>query len=568
MESVTQIVEAEKPALADLLEEVAALRAENERLRDVRRYGLVWEDQDEDLIEQARAQLPLLVEDPELSFGESSRPHLLIEGDNFNALATLSYTHHRKVDVIYIDPPYNTEDSGFIYNDRRVGAEDTFRHSKWLSWMAVRLRAAMELLTDTGVIFLSIDENELAPLMLLCESPELFGPGHLLGNITWIKRDKPTNSGRAKFQLQQNVEYVLAYSKCPKAQFPGFKLHTVGEKTYPHTGTFGACRFQNLLKSDSGRMSRETMKFPILGKTPPAGKRWQIGEALARELEKSGKIQLVDGFPKRAIYPEDEPGAVSSKAFWSHLDRETVGTALVGKKELEARIGAHDFDTVKPIALLTELLSHFGDDITVLDFFAGSGTTGEAVAALNARDGGTRQAILCTNNEANICRGITHPRLQAAFLGFNDQTKKDSPFVEGLGGALRFYSVEREFVEVSGARDDVKLGFRRRCNGLLQVREGCYRTLSTTRDWALHASDEKVLAILYTPSKAQGLIDALGRLNSDLPITLYVFSLAGAYDTSAFTAAFPHGLALQTIPEELLRTYERVMQPRRYGGRA
>lgn len=560
MEPATQIAPSATATHADLLAEVEQLRAENARLRKQDQLGLVFPYQPEDLVERSRIKLPLLSELPELSFGEHERPHLLIEGDNYPALVALNYTHHRKLPLIYIDPPYNIEDSGFIYNDKRVSSDDAFRHSKWLSFMEHRLAAAVELLADDGVMLISIDEHELAPLMMLCESAKVFGPGHLLGIVTWIKRTQPTNSGRAKFQLQQNIEYVLAYSKCLKSDFPGFQLQVASEKRYPHQGRFGACRFENLVKSDNGRMARETMKFAILGVTPPAWQRWQIGEKTARELEQAGKIELVEGFPKRAVYPEDEPDAVSYKPFWSHFDKEITGTAQTGKKELEARIGKHHFDTVKPVALLCELLSHFPDDITVLDFFAGSGTTGEAVATMNARDGGTRQAILCTNNESNICREITQPRLRAAYLGYQDA--KGEP-VAGLDAALRFFSVEREFVEVSGSRDETKLAFRKRCDDLLRLREGCYTPLSLSKDWAIYGSDRQLLAVLYKPAKEQQLIQALQKLDAALPIALYVFSIHGAYDASPFHQAFAARLSLQTIPEELLRTYERVMQPRR-----
>lgn len=145
-------------------------------LRKQKKYGLVWEDKPEDVEERLRDELPVLVEDTSkaLISTETDAPnHILIEGDNLEALTTLAYTHEGKIDVIYIDPPYNTGNKDFVYNDKFVDKEDSYRHSKWLSFMSKRLRIAKQLLSDKGMIFISIDDNEQAQLKLLCN--DLFG---------------------------------------------------------------------------------------------------------------------------------------------------------------------------------------------------------------------------------------------------------------------------------------------------------------------------------------------------------------------------------------------------------
>lgn len=129
-------------------------------LRKQKKYGLVWEDKPEDVEERLRDELPVLVEDTSkaLISTETDAPnHILIEGDNLEALTTLAYTHEGKIDVIYIDPPYNTGNKDFVYNDKFVDKEDSYRHSKWLSFMSKRLRIAKQLLSDKGMIFISID---------------------------------------------------------------------------------------------------------------------------------------------------------------------------------------------------------------------------------------------------------------------------------------------------------------------------------------------------------------------------------------------------------------------------
>ena len=142
-----------------------------ELLNKQKKYGLVWEDKPEDVEERLRDELPVLKEVKErfIASDDPEAPnHVLIEGDNLEALTALTYTHAGKIDVIYIDPPYNTGNKDFVYNDSFVDSEDSFRHSKWLSFMNKRLKLAKGLLSDKGVIFISIDDNEQAQLKLLC----------------------------------------------------------------------------------------------------------------------------------------------------------------------------------------------------------------------------------------------------------------------------------------------------------------------------------------------------------------------------------------------------------------
>lgn len=155
-------------------------------LREHKTYGLVWEDKPEEVVELLRNELPVLVEVKDRALtdaGPDAPNHILIEGDNLKALATLAYTHAGKIDVIYIDPPYNTGNKDFIYNDSYVDSEDSYRHSKWLSFMSRRLRIAKKLLSERGVIFISIDDNEQANLKLLCDSAELFGEKNFVGTF-------------------------------------------------------------------------------------------------------------------------------------------------------------------------------------------------------------------------------------------------------------------------------------------------------------------------------------------------------------------------------------------------
>lgn len=332
--------------------------------------------------------------------------NLYIEGDNLEVLKLLQETYLNKIKVIYIDPPYNTG-KDFLYKDNYAQNIDDYLensnqfdaegnkmfqltesdgrfHSKWLSDMYPRLHLAKDLITEDGVIFISIDEKEYHNLRKICD--EIFGEKNYIGDITWEATTQPNNAGSAKFGLQKKTEAIIMYAK-NKLKLNGFTLEEIeGVLDYPHNGIHGKCRFEIIEKSDAGDYNRPSMKFQILGQYPREGKRWQIGEKKARELEKQGKIEIVDGIVKKAVYPEDESEKKQYKPFWSLFTSLEVGTAQTGKDELNKLLGQSvGFDTVKPVALIKKILSYMGNDFIVLDFFSGSATTAQATFELNAQ---------------------------------------------------------------------------------------------------------------------------------------------------------------------------------------
>ena len=202
----------------DLIQKVKALDglSQDERaylinlVNTKKKYGLVWEDKPEEVEEQLRENLPVLkeVKDKAIVNGEDYPNHILIEGDNLHALTALSFTHEGKIDVIYIDPPYNTgSKEDFIYNDHYVDKEDDFRHSKWISFMHKRLNIAKRLLAPDGVIFCSIGDDEISQLTLLFN--EIFTEPNKLGVITRLA--KPADDQGNYFSSSK--DYVVAYSK-------------------------------------------------------------------------------------------------------------------------------------------------------------------------------------------------------------------------------------------------------------------------------------------------------------------------------------------------------------------
>lgn len=396
-----------------------------------KKYGLIWEEHEERVDKELETKIPTFKEIKEKQIKLNERKfNFLLQGDNLHSLYLLEKTHREKIDVIYIDPPYNTGSKDFMYNDKYIDADNEYKHSKWLSFMEKRLKIAHKILKPDGYIFISINYIEQAQLKLLCD--DIFGESNLVGEISWESITQPINSGSARFGLQQKTEWILVYCK-DITKKRTFKLEEIDNGLrYPHQGKLGKCRFEIIEKSDAGSYRRDTMKYEILGQLPRKGKRWQIGKNTAEELIENNRIEIIDGIVKKAVYPEDEIDKKSYAPFWSHFSAKEVGTAQVGKDELNTVLmKAVGFDTVKPVKLIKEILKHFDKNITILDFFAGSGSTGQAVIEMNQEDKGYRQYILCTNDENNICSEILYPRIYNVINGY--KTKK------GIPSNLKYY---------------------------------------------------------------------------------------------------------------------------------
>lgn len=399
----------------DILKESLGSFVENEDA-ETEHYAFTWPGKREARRMAGKPPQGTLVPVPGEGVNEDSTENIFIEGDNLEVLKLLQKSYASKINVIYIDPPYNTGND-FIYNDdfaqpldeylKLTGQIDTTGnslvsnkkadgrfHSKWMSMMFPRLMLGMSLLDEDGLMFISIDENEVCNLRKICD--ELFGSENNLGTLTWIRRTKPINSGDAKYQLQQKVEYVCVYCKGKnRANTYAFNLPMAEERQYNNDGKYGKCRLKDIEDSDSGSKKRDTMKFPILGIKPGDGKRWKIGDEEYRRLLELDRFRVIDGKIKVEIYPQDED-AYKYKPFWSHFDLETVGTAEEGKAELndlfKAKLG---FDTVKPVSLLKTILEFLPKDITILDFFSGTSTSADSILQKNIEDNGaTRKFIL------------------------------------------------------------------------------------------------------------------------------------------------------------------------------
>ena len=418
------------------------------------KYGLVFEEHREKIDETLENHLPVLTEEKDLFVGNGGEMNFLLEGDNLASLQLLEKTHKGKIDVIYIDPPYNTGNKDFIYDDDFVDSADSFRHSKWLSFMEKRLKIARTLLNEKGVIFISIDDNEQADLKLLCD--EILGQDKFAAMFPWRKR---TAKSDVPFGISQDYEWILCYANCD------FIASVEGkERKYFETEDFPnrPWRFHDLTKQTTAverPNSFFTMVNPKTGEKYPANENrtWAITEETFKKYYDEGRIIFPGDYdflkiskPVLRYWKEDDiekAGAYFGRIAVSTKFPDTVGMSQDGTKEITEILKEKAFLYPKSLELIKFLLqlSTFNSQFsTILDFFAGSGTTGHAVLKLNSEDGGDRKFILCTNNENGICRDITYQRLKTVIIG---KRKDGSKYSDGLPGSLKYFKVD--FVPVA-----------------------------------------------------------------------------------------------------------------------
>lgn len=416
------------------------------------KYGLVFEEHREAIDEKRESHLPVLTEEKELFVDGGGEMNFLLEGDNLASLQLLEKTHKGKIDVIYIDPPYNTGNKDFIYDDDFVDSADSFRHSKWLSFMEKRLQIARDLLSEKGVIFISIDDNEQATLKILCD--EIFGENNFVGNYIWRKK---YGGGQAVDYFSTEHEYICVYRKSDQMFWLDESVER-SSKEFNHSDSKGIFKTTKLAKwgNTSRREDRPTMYFPI--KAPdnsdcfpiaPDGNdgRWRIGKEKMKILEQNNLIHWEQKENKWIPY-EKEYFSGQSKTIKDRSIIYDVAETGDGSNVLTEIFNVKDkFLNPKPVEILIKLLKNVTEkskSSTILDFFAGSGTTGHAVLKLNAEDSGHRKFILCTNNENNICRDITYQRLKTVITG---KRKDGSKYSDGLSGSLKYFKVD--FVPVA-----------------------------------------------------------------------------------------------------------------------
>jgi len=546
-------------------------------LESQKRYGLVWEDKPEAVEALLHTQLPIVEEIPDrtLVAQEPHAPdHALIEGDNLHALTCLAFTHERKVDVIYIDPPYNTGNKDFRYNDSYVDKEDGYRHSKWLSFMDKRLRIAKKLLKDSGVIFISIDDNEQAQLKLLCD--EIFGQENFVGAWSWFKSATPPNLSK---KIKKNIEYILCFQKTDNnIKFRGVKKVSNSDDpiTKPQNSIKELAFAPNSLVIPIGNTEIEagiygTEKYPnelcnnlivkngtnantVIFKNRFTWTQEKLDKELANKTRISLSKNLVISYKKANYEPEVPPSLIN----------ETVGvdtTENAGRFLIDLFGGKDIFSYPKPVSLIKYLINFIDNPSSlILDFFAGSGTTLHAVMALNAEDGGNRQCILVTNNENGIAEEVCYERCKRVIQGY---TNAKGTAVAGLSqNNLRYYRTG--FVD-KGPSLRAKREIVARATALLCLRHGCYIDIEAqSRDGApvpttqlrllRDAADTQRLLIVFDDDAVDTAVEVIKNIATQCPIYVYVFS-PGSYAYQEDFEPVEHRIRLQPIPDALYNAY-------------
>lgn len=515
------------------------------------RYGLVWEDKEEDVAKRCDSELPLLKEDctKEIVCDKSLPYNIIIEGDNYHSLYALSFTHKKSIDVIYIDPPYNTGNNDFIYNDSYVDKTDQFRHSKWLSFMSKRLRLAKNLMSKRGLIFISIDDIEFAQLKLLCDS--IFFENNFVVDLIWNSRKSVSNDTI----ISMNHNHTLIYAK---------DIETIQKNKQQYRLRSNKDKFSNPDNDPLGDWTadpfdapniRPNLTYPILnpntGKVyyPPKGRCWRTTENEYKRFLSEGRIvfgKTGKAKPqlKRYFFEAVEKGIVS-KSIW-----DDVGTTTNGTQELEKLFGEKKFNNPKPVSLILKILELASfEDSTILDFFAGSGTTGHAVLKLNKEDGGNRKFILCTNNENNICTEVTYPRIEKVIKGYSD--------VGGIPANVKYYT--QTFIPVITSDND-KRELVNRSTEILCVAEDCFekvRERDNQSDYSVFKNAKKQMAIIYDEESIGDCIEYLNTHKVECETVIYVFSYDHTYDVEDF-AGLNITFSVKPIPEAIINVYRKI----------
>ena len=432
-----------------------------------KKYGLVFEEHREEIDDVLDTHTLVLTENADLFIDNGGQMNFLIEGDNLASLKLLEKTHSGKIDVIYIDPPYNTGNKDFIYGDAYVMSEDSFRHSKYASFITKRLAIMRRLLSNEGYICISIDDNEQPNMRMLCD--QIFGEDNFIACMA--RRTK--SSGKTTNHISANHDYLIIYAK---------NIVSVGMVGLPHidegfkyedeyVDVRGKYKLNQTLDYDSLSYSA-SLDYPI----EIDGEVFYPGQNYEKYLDrKNGNHQRADwawrwsrelfefGYNNGFIVVKrksDGTARIYTKTYLNaSIQRAKNGNYEIvinerkkplstldfldaeysndnAKKDLNRIFNQFAFDYPKPVSLLLRLLQIcHTKQATVLDCFAGSGTTGHAVMKLNAEDGGNRKFILCTNNENNICRDVTYERIKRVI----DK--------EGYAASLKYYKVD--YVPVS-----------------------------------------------------------------------------------------------------------------------
>ena len=570
------VIEKEENLMKEkLLAEIERLKKE---LKKRKKYGLVWEEKPEDVVEMCKKSLPVLkeVKRKEIITDGIKRVNLLIEGDNYHALSVLNYTHEKKVDIIYIDPPYNTgKKDEFNFNDQWIDENDSYRHSKWLSFMEKRLQLAKSLLKNSGVIFISIDDNELTQLRLLLD--EIFDR-----NFIALFIHKNNSSKNQANLVSVSTEYLLLYKRT-KDGLKGKEWRIFKKGAKDIARTYEKLKAKGLSLEEIEDQIKEMYsrpKYMHLGRWNKVDERGVFVDAdLSREGGSKDYTIINPNSKKPCVIPDrgwgksyeellrlqkedliwygDESTPPRMKVFITDENFMVPDSLLYFDNSIDTRMiknmfGELVFENPKPLELIKTIITMSSEkNAVVLDFMAGSGTTGHAVLELNKEDGGNRQFILCTNNENNICTDVCYPRIQKVIEGYIDSKKQK---VAGIGGNLKYFKTD--FVDAEPT-DKNKKKLTEQATEMLCIREGTFEEVLDKRNFKILKNNSNYTGIIFDQLAIPEFKKAIKELKGKFSV--YVFSLGDDTFDEEFED-IKQKVKLSPIPEAILRVYRRIFR--------
>ncbi|MCQ2588109.1 MAG: site-specific DNA-methyltransferase [Treponema sp.] len=608
-----------------LKEEIELLKKKQTYEIKRQKYGLNWIDVPEAFEKDSENKIPVLEEVKEKSIkNDDGKPtHILIEGDNYHALQCLNYTHKGKVDVIYIDPPYNTGKE-FRYNDVRfikeypdgtpVSINSPLRHSYWLSFMKKRLILAKNVLAKNGILFVSLDDNELANLKILCDS--IFLEQNFLGILV---QNKGNAQNDAK-NIQKNHDYVLVYANNRKYEngkeqhiictdneelkevfldsennqyyYKGAGIVTGGEggtlnarenlgwSIYYREETNDAIGISdyNIELAKTSNTEKDVYKdnVELLNKgykiirPPKKGNKlgcwtWSL-EKFNREKNHILINKTTNGYSviKKEYVSSDEVFELDTKKFIKikglrniksiHNYSSSAGTTL-----LNDILGSKEFENPKNLNFIQFLIkSIHNKSSTILDFFAGSGTTLHATMKLNEEDGGNRQCILVQLNENNICEEVTYERNHRVMQGYTNSKGEQIP---GLGNSLKYYKTA--FIgqnNCKNANDDDRTELAKKAGCLLSLGENTLDEICSTEYYQLFTGSKEATAVYFTDDyeKFDEFKEKVAELATKYKKTfVYIFAWSSADDFAYEFEDVPN-IQIKAIPLPILEIYKSI----------
>jgi adenine-specific DNA-methyltransferase len=546
-------------------------------------------------------KLPILkeIKNKEIITDPKGPINILIEGDNYHALSVLNYTHKGKIDVIYIDPPYNTGNKDFVYNDDFVDKDDTYKHSKWLSFMSKRLWLAKNLLKKDGLLAVSIDDNEIAQLKLLLD--DLFDENI---KIVVVKMSEASGLKMGATSKVGNIpkykEYVI-FAK--KGGIKNLRFDPIKKIEWDNEYNIF---IDNFSKEDRDAINQIAAKEAITNKDlefldngilknikllPVTRKIKQEGlnnehEILEWKLNNAWRIARTAASTSVKKITDDKKKTVNQTIFSVTSVRDNIlyivksdynkistkprvqiifaddnleyhpGDIWTDIKTtgLEAEGGVDFKNGKKPLELVRRVIyASYNNNSIVCDFFAGSGTTGEAVLDLNIKDAGQRQFILCTYNkeatEEFIIDKYCYPRLLNAIRGYRKKKK--------LGGNLKYFKTDLLDVDhIARVSDEQKIKLTYQAGEMIALRENTFAEVERNEWWQIFSNRMKYTAIYFKENKSK-LFKLLEKLNKfDQAVTLYIFSWGKNEYKNEFTEY--KNIRVEDIPEPIINVYKEI----------